>query len=87
MKLEASKGFKLEWEGKEYTLRKPRVKESMEFAKAFNSLKEHQVVERMELAISQLDNLGLPKEVTENMEMSHITAVQNLLNGVDTQGK
>mgnify|MGYP001203237638 CR=1 FL=1 len=87
MKLEASKGFKLEWEGKEYTLRRPRVKESMVFAKAFNKLSADKVFERMELAIEQLDNLGLPRAVTEEMEMSHITAIQNLLNGVDTSGK
>tara|TARA_Y100000004_G_C8902730_1_gene407196 strand:+ start:32 stop:295 length:264 start_codon:yes stop_codon:yes gene_type:complete len=87
MKLEASKGFKLEWEGKEYTLRRPRVKESMLFAKAFNKLSNDKVFERMELAIEQLDNLGLPRAVTEEMEMSHITAIQNLLNGVDTSGK
>ena len=87
MKLEASKGFKLEWEGKEYTLRRPRVKESMLFAKAFNKLSNDKVFERMELAIEQLDNLGLPRAVTEEMEMSHITAIQNLLTGVDTSGK
>ena len=87
MKLEVSKGFKLEWEGKEYTLRRPRVKESMLFAKAFNKLSNDKVFERMELAIEQLDNLGLPRAVTEEMEMSHITAIQNLLNGVDTSGK
>ena len=87
MKLEASKGFKLEWEGKEYSLRRSRVKESMLFAKAFNKLSNDKVFERMELAIEQLDNLGLPRAVTEEMEMSHITAIQNLLNGVDTSGK
>lgn len=87
MKLEASKGFKLEWEGTEYTLRKPKVKESVLFAKAFNDLTEDQIVERMELTIEQLDNLGLPREVTEEMEMDHLTAIQKLLNGVDTTGK
>ncbi len=87
MKLEASKGFKLEWEGTEYTLRKPKVKESVLFAKAFNKLSEDKVVERMELTIDQLDKLGLPREVTEEMEMTHLTAIQNLLNGVDTAGK
>ena len=87
MKLEASKGFKLEWEGTEYTLRKPKVKESVLFAKAFNKLSEDKVVERMELTIDQLDKLGLPREVTEEMEMNHLTAIQNLLNGVDTAGK
>ena len=87
MKLEASKGFKLEWEGTEYTLRKPKVKESVLFAKAFNKLSEDKVVERMELTIDQLDKLGLPREVTEEMEMTHLKAIQNLLNGVDTAGK
>lgn len=87
MKLEASKGFKLEWEGTEYTLRKPKVKESVLFAKAFNKLSEDKIVERMELTIDQLDKLGLPREVTEEMEMNHLTAIQNLLNGVDTAGK
>lgn len=87
MKLEASKGFKLEWEGTEYTLRKPKVKESVLFAKAFNKLSEEKIVERMELTIDQLDRLGLPREVTEEMEMTHLTAIQNLLNGVDTAGK
>lgn len=87
MKLEASKGFKLEWEGTEYTLRKPKVKESVLFAKAFNKLSEEKIVERMELTIDQLDKLGLPREVTEEMEMTHLTAIQNLLNGVDTAGK
>lgn len=87
MKLEASKGFVLEWEGTEYTLRKPKVKESMLFAKEFNALDDNQVIERMELAIDQLDKLGLPRDICEEMEMTHITAIQNLLNGVDTAGK
>lgn len=87
MKLEASKGFSLEWEGTEYTLRKPRVKESILFAKQFNQYSEDQIVEKMDAAIEHLDNLGLPRAVAEEMEMSHITAIQNLLNGVDSQGK
>ena len=86
MKLEATR-IKLEWEGTEYTLRRPRVKESILFAKAFNQLSDDQVVERMDLTINQLDELGLPKAVTEEMEMAHLTAIQKLLNGVDTTGK
>mgnify|MGYP003149273044 CR=1 FL=1 len=86
MKLEASK-ITLEWEGTEYKLRRPKVKESMLFTKAVSKLSDDKIVEKIELAIEQLDKCGLPREVTEEMEMTHLTAIQNLLNGVDTAGK
>ncbi len=87
MKLEASKGFKLEWEGKEYTLKKPKVKESMDFYKAYAKLPKDDAVAQVELSITQLDSLGLPREVVEEMELPHIKAIQELLLGDNNQGK
>ena len=86
MKLEPSNLMSLEWKGTEYKIRKPYVKESMQFAKDFEKAKGDGY-KVMVLTIDQLDKLGLPKAVTEEMEMTHITAVSNLLNGVDSTGK
>lgn len=87
MKLVPSSALVIEWKDKEYELRKPRVKETMDFSKAYAKVDQTDTVEVLSLTIDYLDQLGLPKKVSEEMEMDHITQISNAINKVDTAGK
>ena len=87
MKLVPSSALVIEWKDKEYELRKPRVKETMQFSKAYAEVDQSNTIEVLELTISYLDNLGLPKKVSEEMEMDHITQISNAFNKVEDAGK
>lgn len=87
MKLVPSSALVIEWKDNEYELRKPRVKETMDFSKAYAKVDQTDTVEVLSLTIDYLDQLGLPKKVSEEMEMDHITQISNAINKVDTAGK
>ena len=87
MKLTKSSLMTINWDEKDYKIRKPKVLESMEFSKQWNKTKKDDSYALMLLTIDYLDKLGLPKAVTEEMEIEHVTAISNLLNGVSTEGK
>jgi len=87
MKLTKSSLVTISFEDKDYHIRKPKVLESMEFSKQWNKIKKDDSYAFMVLTIDYLDKLGLPKAVTQEMELEHVTAISNLLNEVSTQGK
>ena len=87
MKLVPSSALIIEWKDSEYELRRPRVKETMDFSKAYAKVDQTDTVEVLSLTIDYLDQLGLPKKVSQEMEMDHITQISNAINQVDTAGK
>jgi len=87
MKLVPSSALVIEWKDSEYELRRPRVKETMDFSKAYAKVDQTDTVEVLSLTIDYLDQLGLPKKVSQEMEMEHITQISNAINQVDTAGK
>lgn len=87
MKLTKSSLATINWDDKDYHIRKPKVLESMEFSKEWNKIDKNDSYALMLLTIDYLDKLGLPKAVTEEMEVEHVTAITKLLNGVSTEGK
>lgn len=87
MKLEPSVRV-LEWEGEEYKLRKMKVKEARAQAKEMSKIdpkKDPHLY--IDLTVKYLEKCGLPVEVAEEMEMSHLKAIGSLVTGVDTTGK
>lgn len=87
MKLTKSNKMTINWDDKDYFIRKPKVLESMEFSKKWKQVDKADSYTLMLMTIEYLDKLGLPKAVTEEMEIEHVTAISNLLNGVSTEGK
>lgn len=88
MKLEPSKQVVFEWEGEEYKLRKLKVKEARnqarEMAKIDPKKDPHLYID---LTIKYLEKCGLPIDVAEDMEMTHLQAIGGLLAGVNSTGK
>lgn len=87
LELKSSAEKLFSWNGVEYKMRMPNTLEVMEFTKKHSQLKKDQAYEILVLMIDYLDKLGLPKAVAHEMEMSHITALSNYVNGIDAQGK
>ena len=87
LELKSSADKLFSWNGVEYKMRMPKTIEVMEFTKAHSEFKKDQAYEILVLMIDYLDKLGLPKAVAYEMEMSHITALSNYLNGTESQGK
>ena len=88
MKLEPSKQIVFEWEGEEYKLRKLKVKEAREQAKEMMKIDPNKNPHLyIDLTVKYLEKCGLPVEVAEDMEMSHLQAIGGLLAGVNSTGK
>lgn len=87
LELKSSAEKLFSWNDVEYKLRMPNTLEVMEFTKAHSEFKKDQAYEILVLMIDYLDKLGLPKAVAHEMEMSHITALSNYLNGAESSGK
>tara|TARA_R100000773_G_scaffold31958_1_gene27289 strand:+ start:1060 stop:1332 length:273 start_codon:yes stop_codon:yes gene_type:complete len=85
--LEDSKHKILEWNGSDYKLRKPCMLESLEYHKQYQKIDKNDAYDLLNLSITFLDKLGLPKKVAHAMEPSHITAILTFLNEADTEGK
>ena len=87
LKLKPSASVIIDWKGSEYELRKPAVKETADYGVAYSKADKENAAEVLELTINHLERLGLPKEVSYEMEMDHITQISNAVNKVDTSGK
>tara|TARA_Y100001937_G_scaffold62004_1_gene85031 strand:- start:5118 stop:5381 length:264 start_codon:yes stop_codon:yes gene_type:complete len=86
LKLSSSKDRILEWEGEEYKLRQPTTIEVMEFTKKHQEVAD-KPYDVLVLTVDYLDVLGIPKAVLHKMEISHVTAISNYINGTDSAGK
>lgn len=63
----------IKYKGNTYEVRFPSVKESNEYLFNLKSKKENSEFENV--LIDFLDKLGLPKEISENMEMSDLFVI------------
>ena len=79
----SSSTLALKWNGDEYNLKHPSVKKHIAYTKSLQKNKGKEV----ECLIDFLEGLGLPKEVSYEMEFSHLQQVVGALTGVDDQGK
>lgn len=82
MDLSSSK-LSLKWNGDEYSLKHPSVRQHMLYTKDLEKSKGKEV----ECLIKFLEGLGLPKDVSYEMELGHLQKVVGALTGVDGQGK
>lgn len=87
LELTSAKAKIFKWNDTEYNLRMPKTIEVMEFTKAHSEISKNKPYDLLVLTIDYLDKLGLPKAVAHEMEMTHITAVSNYLNGTENAGK
>ena len=87
LELKPSTSVIIDWKGDEYELRKPTVKETVDYSSSYAKSDKDNAEKVLELTISHLNKLGLPKEVAYQMEMDHITQISNAVNKVDTSGK
>lgn len=72
------KKLEIKYEGKDYSLRFPTYKESITYSK---KLKENDSIEHQaDALLDYLAGLGLPKEVSENLESEHIVQILDLIN-------
>ena len=58
--------------GEEYSLTFPTVKQSQDYAAKVKEMKESEATEAL---LEFVDNLGLPKDVSENMESEHLSTL------------
>lgn len=70
--------IKLSVYGQTYTLKKPTIKQ----VKSFESRMKDSSGKEMEMASEFLNELGLPIEVTENLEVDHFSKIVESLMGV-----
>ena len=79
----ASTTLALKWNGAEYSLKHPSVKQHMLYTKDLEKSKGKEV----ECLISFLEGLGLPKNVSYEMELGHLQKVIGALTGADAGKK
>ena len=79
----SSRILSLKWNGNEYNVKHPSVKQHMAYTTQLQKKKGKEV----EVLIDFLDGLGLPKECSMEMELSHLQQVVGALTGTDGQGK
>lgn len=66
-------------DGATHNLRLPTYKESIAYGKKIKAVEGED--ERADLLMSYLDELGLPKAVTETLELDHIGQVLDFITG------
>ena len=79
----SSRTLSLKWNGDEYSLKHPSVRQHMAYTEQLQKKKGKEV----EDLIDFLDGLGLPKECSMEMELGHLQQVVSALTGTDGQGK
>lgn len=58
--------------GNEYTLKFPTVKQSQDYASKVKGMNDSEATEAL---LDFIDNLGLPKNVSSDMESEHLTTL------------
>lgn len=73
--------YKINFYGSEYEMRKPTVRETVNFQKTLASLQseDEKLLGLMDFFIS----LGLPKEIVESMQIDHIVELSEKLSASD----
>ena len=79
----SSRTLSLKWNGDEYSLKHPSVRQHMAYTEQLQKKKGKEV----EVLIDFLDGLGLPKKASLEMELGHLQQVVGALTGTDGQGK
>lgn len=79
----SSTTLSLKWNGDEFKLKHPSVKQHMLYTKDLEKSKGKEV----ECLIKFLEGLGLPTEVSYEMELGHLQQVVGALTGADSKGK
>lgn len=88
MEFNSSPVYCITWNGVEYKFRKPKVKEARKHAEVISKLDEKKDAHKfIDATIKYYEELGLPSEVSEEMEMDHLTAIGKVISGADTKGK
>lgn len=65
----------------EYSLKQPTYKDSIEYDKAVLDSKDD-TKKKIDCLFDYLEKLGLPKEISTDLEIENITEIMNYLSGV-----
>jgi hypothetical protein len=79
----SSTTLSLKWNGDEYSLKHPSVRQHMAYTEQLQKKKGKEV----ECLIDFLEGLGLPKQASLEMELGHLQQVVSALTGAKNQGK
>ena len=79
----SSRKLSLKWNGDEYSVKHPSVKQHMSYVAQLQKKEGKEV----EVLINFLDSLGLPKEASLEMDIAHLQQLMSALTGTDTEKK
>ena len=65
----------------EYSLKQPTYKDSVEYDKSVAEAKDD-TKKKIDCLFNYLEKLGLPKEISTDLEIENITEIMNYLSGV-----
>jgi hypothetical protein len=72
--------LKFKFEEQEIRLKFPNVSQQMQFSKEYEKVKDN-ALQSIEVIIGFLCQLGLPEDVSGELEMDHLTQILEALNG------
>jgi hypothetical protein len=81
LKFDKATVYKLNWFGTSYEIKKPNVILSLEYQKKIESLSGN--IEKVEAMIDFLHGLGLPKDITYQMDFDQLDQVIQTVMPVD----